>query len=642
VGWTVDTAVAQTFSIAGSIRYYGNNSPVADVVIDVHGPAPVGAVQTNAGGQFIISGLPPGDWIIVPRKSGGFGPGISSLDASFVLQNVVGLRNFSPAQALSADVTGNGSVSSLDASRILQFEVGLITQFPAGATCGSDWLFVPMPAAVPDQELTQPQSTAGTCTPGAISYRPLSSSVAAQDFIAVLLGDCTGNWPGTPTFTPPFTQTPTHTVPPTATGTATPTRTPTSTPTRTATASPTRTPTLTSTATRTATLTPTRTPTFTPTRTATRTPTLAPTATPTNPWPQIVLANPVAGFSNLVHITHAGDGSGRMFVVEQGGTIRIVRNGTVAPTPFLRMTPTPKCCGEEGLLSVAFPPGYASKGYFYVYYTNAAGNNVVSRFRLTANPDIADNGSEQVILTINHPGETNHNGGQLAFGPNDGNLYIGTGDGGGGGDPSNNAQNTTTLLGKILRIDVEAPTPTGTPTPYLIPSTNPVIPTPGARREIWAHGLRNPWRFSFDRLSADLYIGDVGQGSWEEIDYQPAASPGGENYGWRIMEGLHCFNPNPCSMTGLTLPVAEYSHTLGCSVTGGHVYRGPTYPRMQGVYFYGDYCSGRIWGLRRTASVWESRELMDSTLNISTFGEDESGRLYVGSLGGTLWEITDP
>jgi len=631
--WLAAATTAHGLTVSGQIRYYSNNAPVSGVTIQVVGQTPVNTVQTDGSGNFQTPDGAVGAWRIEPRKIGDLGPGISTLDSTTALRSAINLETLTAQQQLAADVTGNGTVSVLDATRLLQFDLELISALPVAENCLSDWAFIPVPAAVPNQQITNPQSVGGTCRAGAIAYQPLTTSVINQDFIAVLYGDCTGNWPGTPTVTPTVTQTPTITQTPTRTntGTITATRTPTET--------PTRTPTVTVTPTRTATVSATA----TPTRTRTNTPTLVPpTATPTFAWPQLVLANTLTGFTSPTLVTHAGDGSGRLFVVEQGGTVKIVRNGTVEPTPFLRMTPTPKCCGEEGLLGLAFPPGYANKGHFYTYFTNAAGDNVVARFQVTADSDIADATGQSPLLTLSHPGQSNHNGGHLAFGPNDGYLYIATGDGGGGGDPANNAQNTTSLLGKILRLDVELPTPTGTPTPYAIPTTNPVIPTPGARREIWAWGLRNPWRFTFDRQNGDLFIGDVGQGTWEEIDYQPAASPGGVNYGWRIMEGLHCSNPNPCSSAGLTLPVAEYSHTFGCSVTGGFVYRGVKYPRMQGVYFYGDFCSGRIWGLRRDGANWMTTELLDTTRSISSFGEDEAGNLYVVSLGGTVDELTDP
>jgi glucose/arabinose dehydrogenase len=354
-------------------------------------------------------------------------------------------------------------------------------------------------------------------------------------------------------------------------------------------------------------------------------------------WPQPALVRAFAGVSQPTTVTHAGDGSGRIFVTERTGKIRIVRNGVVAATPFLDLTTRITSSGQEqGLLGLAFPPGYASKGRFYVYYTRRADQAItVARYRLTS-ADVADPASEQIVLTVPHPTFQNHNGGQLAFGPGDGDLYLGTGDGGSGGDPNNRAQNPADLLGKLMRLDVESGSAT-----YDVPATNPLIG--GRRSELWAYGLRNPWRFSFDRQTRDLYIADVGQDSWEEIDFQSAASGGGENYGWRLMEGAHCFNPSTsCPTAGLTLPVAEYSHSMGaCSVTGGYVYRGSSYPRMQGVYFYGDYCGGQLWGLTRDGAAWQSQLLLDTANQISTFGEDEAGNLYLADFGGTVHQLTD-
>jgi len=402
----------------------------------------------------------------------------------------------------------------------------------------------------------------------------------------------------------------------------------TATPTRTPAATPTLTPSPTKTATPSATSTATSTPTATPTATST---TLPPA------WPTLALTPLVSGVSSPVHITHAGDGSGRLFVVEQGGRIRIVKNGVLQATPFLDIASRVGCCSERGLLSVAFPPGYAQKRHFYVNYTDSAGNTVVARYRLTANPDVADPASEQVVLSVTQP-YSNHNGGQLAFGPNDGYLYIGMGDGGSGGDPENRAQNPAELLGKMLRIDVE----TGSPVTYTVPATNPFLGTPAYRGEIWALGLRNPWRFAFDRLTSDLYIGDVGQNQYEEVDFQPASSAGGENYGWRLMEGFHCYNPANCQTAGLTLPVVEYDHGQGCSITGGVVYRGAQFGRMRGLYFYADYCNGKIWGLRRAGNVWQSPMLYDAPFTIATFGEDEAGESYVADhSGGVVYRMID-
>jgi glucose/arabinose dehydrogenase len=354
----------------------------------------------------------------------------------------------------------------------------------------------------------------------------------------------------------------------------------------------------------------------------------------TTELPTLALGTPVRGFSSPVGIGHAGDGSNRIFVVEQGGRIRIVKSNVLQPTPFLDIAGRISTGGERGLLGLAFPPNYARKGYFYVYYTNPSGDIVIARYRVSAgNADLADATSEQIIIIVPHPTFSNHNGGQLAFSPRDGLLYAGTGDGGSGGDPGNRAQNPAELLGKILRIDTE----TGRPYTYTSPSSNPFLTTAGFRPEIWALGVRNPWRFSFDRATFDLFIADVGQGTWEEIDFQSALSRGGENYGWRIMEGTHCFNPNPtpCNTPGLTLPILEYDHSGGnCSVTGGYVYRAGAYPRMLGRYLYGDFCSGRIWSLKNNAGTWQNNLLLDTAIQISAFGEDEPGNVYVASYGG--------
>jgi uncharacterized protein (TIGR03437 family) len=351
----------------------------------------------------------------------------------------------------------------------------------------------------------------------------------------------------------------------------------------------------------------------------------------------IQLTKVAGGFAQPTHIAGAGDASGRLFVVEQAGRIRIVRNGTVAATPFLDITDRVRCCGEQGLLSVAFPPGYPAKPHFYVYYTALTGDVTVSRFGLGANADTADPASETVILTVSHRQYQNHNGGQLVFGP-DGYLYVGTGDGGGGGDPLGNAQNTNALLGKILRLDVEGGAAT-----YSIPPGNPFASQAGRRGEIWAYGLRNPWRFSFDRTTGDLYIGDVGQNLYEEVDVQPAASAGGQNYGWNRMEGLHCYQA-ACDTSGLTLPVTEYTHDGGnCSITGGFVYRGTQYPAVAGTYLYADYCSGRIWAMTRVSGVWLSAQVLASGLNISSFGQDDTGELYLADQGhGDIYHIEGP
>lgn len=398
---------------------------------------------------------------------------------------------------------------------------------------------------------------------------------------------------------------------------------------------------------------------FAPVSNLINSPDLARSAAQQISWPTISIQAWVGNLERPVTITHPGDGSGRVFVVEQPGRIWIIENGLVKPAPFLDIQDQVKCCREEGLLGLAFPPQYAEKGHFYVYYTRLDGNNQVSRFHISADNDIADPGSEEEILFLHHPSYENHNGGQLAFGP-DGYLYIGTGDGGGGGDPDENAQDLESLLGKILRIDVESAGSTpisgefsfyfpllivGNDIPakaYSIPPDNPFLNDAQARPEIWAVGLRNPWRFSFDSASGDLYIADVGQNLREEVNFQPASSTGAENYGWNILEGSLCYSPSTSCVApaNYTPPVAEYGHDLGCSVTGGEVYRGNQYPTLQGFYLYGDFCSGRIWGLANEGSGWQSQELLVSTLRISTFGSDEDGNLYVADLAtGQIYRI---
>jgi glucose/arabinose dehydrogenase len=351
--------------------------------------------------------------------------------------------------------------------------------------------------------------------------------------------------------------------------------------------------------------------------------------------PTIFLEPVEDGFNKPVSITHAGDN--RLFITQQDGQIVIYDGTRILPEPFLDIRSLVLSGGERGLLSVAFHPRYAQNGLFYVNYTNLQGHTVVARYTVQPqNPNRANPNSALTLLTINQP-FANHNGGQLQFGP-DGYLYIGMGDGGSGGDPGNHAQNLLDLLGKMLRIDVDSGSP------YAIPPSNPYANVDNARGEIWASGLRNPWRFSFDRASGDLWIADVGQGQWEEINFQPGSSIGGENYGWRRMEGTHCFNPSSgCNPGNLVLPVIEYDHSVGCSVTGGYVYRGTRNPRLTGHYIYGDYCSGRIWAAARNASgAMVSRQLVDAPFNISTFGEDAAGEMYVGGYSnGILYRIVD-
>jgi len=322
----------------------------------------------------------------------------------------------------------------------------------------------------------------------------------------------------------------------------------------------------------------------------------------------------------------------RLFIVEQAGRIVIVRNDTTLARPFFDIRGEIDAGGEEGLLSLAFHPQYASNGRFYVYFTDASSNIRVVRYNVSSDPDSAVESTADTVLKVAHPGQTNHNGGQLQFGP-DSMLWIATGDGGGSGDPNGNGQNKHALLGKLLRLDVSGASG------YAIPGDNPFASDTSARPEIWAYGLRNPWRFSFDRQTGDLYIGDVGQNVWEEVDVAPAPQRGkGANYGWDIMEGAHCFPSGPCTNPGV-LPFVEYQHAGGaCSVSGGYVYRGSALPAIVGHYFYADYCTGDV-----TSVVYPNTAKVDwpqlSGGNVSSFGQDAKGELYVVRLGGPVYRI---
>jgi glucose/arabinose dehydrogenase len=354
----------------------------------------------------------------------------------------------------------------------------------------------------------------------------------------------------------------------------------------------------------------------------------------------------VSGLALPVEIAHAGDGSGRLFVVEQGGRIRVIREGQLLSTPFLDLSAANGGPvfdgGERGLLGLAFHPAYAANGRFYVFYTRSRagdpnGNDiVVARYARSANADVADPSSASTVIVIAHPTHSNHNGGKIAFGP-DGYLYVAVGDGGGGGDPFNAAQSLADPRGKILRLDVDSATP------YAIPSSNPfAAAAPPVRREIWALGLRNPWRFTFDRATGDVFIGDVGQNAWEEVDFQPAGV-GGRNYGWRVFEGTHCFDPpSGCSLAGHVPPILEYDHGTGFSVTGGYRYRGGALPALSGFYVYGDY-GGSVWAAEPGPSgSWVTAQVA-TVPNLSTFGEDENGELYAANHGeGTIVRLTPP
>ncbi|GAB3664040.1 PQQ-dependent sugar dehydrogenase [Ramlibacter alkalitolerans] len=330
-------------------------------------------------------------------------------------------------------------------------------------------------------------------------------------------------------------------------------------------------------------------------------------------------------------------GDARLFVVERPGRIVIVQGGTRSGTPFLDISARVGTTGEGGLLSMAFDPQYALNGFFFVYFTEPTGDIAIERFRVSAgNPDLADPAPLR-ILTIPHRAFSNHKGGLVRFGP-DGFLYLGTGDGGGGGDPLGNAQDLDSLLGKLLRIDVRN---SSAAAPYAIPSANPFVGQPNRRGEIWAYGLRNPWRYAFDAPTGRLYIADVGQDRIEEVDVNPADSAG-LNYGWNVMEGSSCLGATPCNRTGITLPVLEYAHDAngGCSITGGFVYRGSAIPEIQGRYFYSDLCSGWLRSFVFSGGVaTDPRQFIASMGTVISFGEDGQKELYVLTDAGQVLRI---
>ena len=375
-------------------------------------------------------------------------------------------------------------------------------------------------------------------------------------------------------------------------------------------------------------------------------------ATPSLAQPPLTTIRVASGLSSPVHVTHAPGDSSRVFIVEQTGAIKILDlgSGSVLGTPFIDLASIVACCGERGLLGLAFHPNYASNGFFYVAYTNTSGDSEYARYQVSGDPNtsnVANPASAFVLLTIPEP-FANHNNGWIAFGP-DGYLYIGKGDGGSSCDPAQRAQNLNELNGKILRIDVDGGTP------YGIPATNPFVGVAGAD-EIWAYGLRNPWRAAFDRVTGDLFIADVGQGAREEINFQPATSDGGENYGWDCMEGSACSSISgcgtsgcTCGASGLVLPIHEYDHGIGCSITGGEVYRGGAIPNLGGTYFFADFCSNRIWSLRYDgASLTDFQERTSelapggglSIGSIASFGLDAEGEIYIGDRsGGEVFKI---
>ena len=354
----------------------------------------------------------------------------------------------------------------------------------------------------------------------------------------------------------------------------------------------------------------------------------------------ISLAHVTDGLVAPTQITNARDGTGRLFVVEQRGTIRVIQGGVLQPGFFMDIRGKVEDGGERGLLGLAFDPNFKNNRRLFVYYTRNGGDIVVSRFTTNAARTDVIESTARPLLLIEHSAQSNHNGGAMAFGPN-GYLYIGVGDGGGAGDPRNNAQRKYTLLGKILRINVNG-TGHGPFGHYSVPRSNPFYgPTPGLEA-IWDYGLRNPWRISFDRGTGKLFIADVGQNRFEEIDREKAGFTGGRNYGWNAMEGMHCYTASKCPLAGDTLPNAEYSHADGnCSITGGYVYRGPTQTALVGLYVFADWCSGRIWTIPHNGLAVNTPETLraDTDLNITSFGESENGELYAVTSAGGVYQV---
>lgn len=345
----------------------------------------------------------------------------------------------------------------------------------------------------------------------------------------------------------------------------------------------------------------------------------------------------IQGLSAPLGLENANDGSDRIFIVEKGGRIKIIENGNVLATPFLNISTLISTGGEQGLLGLAFHPDYSVNGYFYVHYTDLDGDSQISRFIRSADPNVANAASEFSVLTVTQP-FGNHNAGALRFGP-DGYLYIAMGDGGDGGDPGNRAQTRTELLGKMLRIDIDVEPPSSDP--YVIPPDNPFVGDATTLDEIWALGLRNPWRFSFDRLTGDMWIGDVGQNAREEVNFQPASSTGGENYGWRCYEGDIAYNTTGCDMSGsYTVPVMVVKHGSGSnSLAGGFVYRGVN-ECLQGVYFCAETLADTIYTIIPDGTTWSvGKRLISGITDIVSFGEDEAGELYAVSLGGTVYQV---
>lgn len=352
--------------------------------------------------------------------------------------------------------------------------------------------------------------------------------------------------------------------------------------------------------------------------------------------PEIALEPVVTGLAAMTYATTAGDGSDRMFLVEQRGTVRLLQDGELHSGFWLDIRDRVNSAGfERGLFALAFHPDFSDNGRVLASYTGAGGASVISEFTVadpaTGKPDPE---SERIIITVAQP-FSNHNGGLIKFGP-DGYLYTSLGDGGSGGDPLNNGQRLDTLLGAMLRIDVDVPSG------YAIPDDNPFLGDPEARDEIWSYGLRNPWRWSFDRATGDLYIADVGQNTYEEVNFEPAAHPGGANYGWRAWEAFNMYDSSQAlsaDTATMTFPIISYPTGFNCSITGGYVYRGDAIPDLDGWYLYSDWCSGTVWGAVTTPVVGVSFTLLDNNFRVSSFAEDDDGELYIVSHNGGLYRV---
>jgi glucose/arabinose dehydrogenase len=370
----------------------------------------------------------------------------------------------------------------------------------------------------------------------------------------------------------------------------------------------------------------------------------APLAAPDN---SIILQPFLAGFTQPGFLTNAGDGTGRLFVVELGGVIKVVVNGVTRSTPFLDLRSVVQAGGEQGLLGLAFHPDYEHNGRFFVFYTAKpppnqtanVGSNTLEEYKVSSDPNIANPTPVRTLFALPDRA-VNHNAGMLGFSPVDSHnyLYVSTGDEGGGGDTFGNSQNLNSLFAKMLRLDVDN-IPNGQT--YGIPPDNPYVGQSGVRPETWAWGLRNPWRWSFDRQNGDIYIGDVGQNLYEEIDVLPSLLTGqsGRNFGWNVREGFHCYNATTCSTTGFTDPILEYDHTQGCAVIGGYRYRGTVSQALRGLYFYADECTGLVWHANNAGGQWSSVLALDTTENFSSFGEDEAGEVYLVALSGKIYHI---